>query len=221
MNLKRVLETEFMDTRDEAVDYNSMDHSAVNTLFVDDLLQTGWRGGDAIDVGTGTALIPIELAQRLENCRIMAVDAAIHMLDLARYNVEAAGLVERIQLVQDDSKKLEFADGMFDCVMSNSIVHHIPEPMACIREMVRVCRGGGRIFVRDLMRPKTDEEVAQLVETYAGQENDHQRQMFDDSLRAALTLSEIRQLVGELGFASETVQATSDRHWTWSATHSD
>jgi hypothetical protein len=41
--------------------------------------------------------------------------------------------------------------------------------------------------------------------------------LFRDSLRAALTLNEVRQLVGELGFEGDTVQTTSDRHWTWSA----
>ncbi len=41
--------------------------------------------------------------------------------------------------------------------------------------------------------------------------------MFDDSLRAALTLDEIRALVESLGFDPASVQATSDRHWTWTA----
>jgi hypothetical protein len=41
--------------------------------------------------------------------------------------------------------------------------------------------------------------------------------MFEDSLRAALSLDEIRQLVEQLGFAPDCVQATSDRHWTWAA----
>lgn len=38
--LPRVLETEAMDTLDEALDYNSMDHGEVNRVFVNDL---HWR----------------------------------------------------------------------------------------------------------------------------------------------------------------------------------
>ena len=38
MSLPRILETEVMDTPQEALDYNTMDHSAVNRVFVDDLL---------------------------------------------------------------------------------------------------------------------------------------------------------------------------------------
>ena len=223
MPLKRVLEPEVMDTPEEARDYNAMDHAEVNRLFVDDLLafltEQGITSlGDALDVGTGTALIPIELCQAHADCRVMAIDMAVHMLDLARYNIEAAGLMEQITLAQVDAKAMPYDEGMFDAVVSNSIVHHIPEPMGCLQEMVRVTRKNkGIVFVRDLLRPADDETVKQLVDTYAGNENAHSRQMFDDSLRAALSLEEIRGMISQLGFDPGTVTATSDRHWTWAA----
>ena len=50
---------------------------------------------------------------------------------------------------------------------------------------------------------------------YAGEATPHQRQMFADSLHAALSLDEIRGLIASLGFARDGVQQTSDRHWTW------
>jgi hypothetical protein len=73
------------------------------------------------------------------------------------------------------------------------------------------------LFFRDLLRPDSEEQHAQLVATYAGECNDHQRQMFANSLRAALTIDEVRAIVAPLGFAPETVEQTSDRHWTWAA----
>jgi ubiquinone/menaquinone biosynthesis C-methylase UbiE len=204
MSLERVLEPEVMDSRLEAVDYDSMDHSQVNQLFVADLLAAGLPGDDLLDLGTGTAQIPVELA--------------VEMLDLAVYNVESAGLIERIQLEHVDAKQLPYEDQMFDAVISNSIVHHIPDPYDVLLEATRVVRPGGRLFFRDLMRPATDEQVEQLVQSHAGDENDHQRQMFDDSLRAALSLDEIRELVSRLGLDPATVDASSDRHWTWNTT---
>jgi ubiquinone/menaquinone biosynthesis C-methylase UbiE len=110
---------------------------------------------------------------------------------------------------------MPFKDGMFDVVMSNSIVHHIPEPIHALREAVRVTREGGLLFIRDLLRPNSEEQLNYFVDTYAAGANDHQRQMFADSLHAALSLDEIRSLVGSLGFAADSVQPTSDRHWTW------
>lgn len=222
MSLERVLEPEVMDTAEEARDYNDMDHAEVNRVFVTDLLATigsppEGESWDILDLGTGTALIPIELCQRFPACRVMAIDMAIAMLELARYNVEAAGLTERITLAQVDAKGLGFENGMFDVVISNSIVHHIPEPRTCLAEMHRVTAPGGWLFVRDLYRPGDEATLEGLVTTYAGQENEHSRQMFRESLHAALTLAEIRDLVGELGYGPETVQMNSDRHWTWAA----
>jgi len=215
MTLARILEAEVMDTPEEASDYDSMDHSQVNRAFVDDLLAIADNATDILDLGTGTALIPIELCQRLESGRVMAIDLSIHMLELARYNIEVVGLNERIQLGHVDGKQLPYDDEMFDAVISNSIIHHIPEPLTVLREAVRVATPGGVLFIRDLMRPPSDADVCRLLETHAGQANQHQQQMFDDSLRAALDLDEIRDLVEQLGFPRETVQATSDRHWTW------
>ena len=147
----------------------------------------------------------------------MAIDLSTAMLDLARLNIEVNSLIERIALAHIDSKTLVYDDDQFDLVISNSIVHHIPEPRAVMTEAVRVTKPGGRLFFRDLLRPHDEATVGRLVATYAAKADAHQRQMFDDSLRAALALDEIRELVVALGFAPESVAATSDRHWTWDA----
>ena len=215
MALERVLEPEVMDTYEEARDYDSMGHQEVNTLFVQDLLASGEIGIDVLDVGTGTAQIPVELCRQNEECRVIAIDMAAHMLDLARFNIEVDGFTQRIYLQQIDAKDMNFEQDMFDCIISNSIIHHIPQPRLVLQEAIRVARPGGLLFFRDLMRPGSGEEVSRLVEMYAGDENPHQKQMFDDSLRAALSLEEIREMVTNLGFQGDSVQATSDRHWTW------
>jgi ubiquinone/menaquinone biosynthesis C-methylase UbiE len=222
--LTRILEPEVMDSLEEAFDYDRMDHSAVNRLFADDFLATAparLPGSDAcrvLDVGTGTAQIPIALAPRRNDLRITAIDLAGHMLQLARRNVVQAGLTAQIQLERVDAKVLPFAAGAFDAVISNSIIHHIPEPRTAFREMVRVLRGGGALFVRDLLRPPDLETLDRLVAAYAGEANEHQRQMFRDSLRAALSLEEVAGLLADAGLPPDWVRQTSDRHWTIAGT---
>ena len=61
--------------------------------------------------------------------------------------------------------------------------------------MQRVTREGGILFVRDLMRPADPETLAQLVETYTGEETKYSQKLFADSLHAALSLDEIRAMV--------------------------
>jgi ubiquinone/menaquinone biosynthesis C-methylase UbiE len=215
--LPRTLEPEVMDSPEEARDYDSMDHAAVNDHFVADF-RAVWNGDNPIlDVGTGTAQIPIALCRLAPAARVVAVDAADSMLAIGRENVSRAGLADRLELKLADAKKLPFADAAFAAVISNSIVHHIPEPAAVLAEMVRVLWPGGRIFVRDLLRPADTGTLDRLVNQYAGGANDHQRTMFADSLRAALTLAEVRALVAGHGLDPADVRPTSDRHWTWSA----
>jgi ubiquinone/menaquinone biosynthesis C-methylase UbiE len=215
--LPRVLEPEVMDSAEEAVDYDQMDHSHVNQLFVSDLLQLRPTLVNVLDVGTGTAQIPIALCKRHPTGHAIAIDLAQHMLRVGQANLEKAGLTERIKLQLCDAKAMPFAAATFDAVVSNSIVHHIPEPFAVIQEMVRVVQPGGLLFVRDLLRPVDAAVLRQLVQTYAGDANAHQQKMFGDSLHAALTLAEVREMVSRVGFDGATVQQTSDRHWTWVA----
>jgi ubiquinone/menaquinone biosynthesis C-methylase UbiE len=206
-----------MDSAAEAHDYDTMDHSHVNAVFVADLLQLQHDFSTVLDVGTGTAQIPLELCKRQLQARVIAIDMAAHMLEVGRANVQRAGLAERIDLRLCDAKHMPFVDSAFDLVMSNSIVHHIPEPFAVFTEMARVVKPGGLVFVRDLLRPNDAATLRSLVQQYAGDANAHQQQMFADSLHAALTLDEAQAMVMRVGFAAATVTQTSDRHWTWAA----
>lgn len=215
--LDRILEPEVMDSAEEARDYDSMDHEAVNDAFAAEFL-TVWNGRNPIlDVGTGTAQIPIEIARQSPEPQLVAIDLADHMLSLAKRNVKRAGFTERIRIEKADAKKFHFADAHFGAVISNSIVHHIPDPTLCFAEMHRVCSPGGVLFVRDLVRPDDRAALDHLVKTYAAGANDHQRKMFAESLHAALTLAEVRDLVMRTGYDPNGVKQSSDRHWTWSA----
>lgn len=229
--LDRVLEPEVMDTVEEAVDYDAMDHAEVNRRFVDDLLTVlagtefaaAGRTCRLLDLGTGTAQIPIALIRRARETgfaaklEIAAVDLAAEMLVVAKANVIAAAMTDVIRLERLDAKTLPYPPNRFSGVVSNSIVHHIPEPREALEEAVRVTAAGGLLFFRDLLRPNDEATLAKLVDLYAAGANDHQRQLFAQSLRAALTVTEVQELVKSLGFEPSTVTATSDRHWTWSA----
>ena len=104
--LPRVLEPEVMDSAEEARDYDAMDHSAVNRVFVADFLAV-WDGRNPVlDVGAGTAQIPIELCRQSADGHVVAVDLAEQMLAVGRDNVCRAGLSDRIRLERCDAKRL-------------------------------------------------------------------------------------------------------------------
>lgn len=221
--LQRVLEPEVMDTPEEARDYDAMDHALVNERFCADLLAQGELGPSVLDVGTGTALIPIELCKRAPGVRVVAIDLATHMLALGEKNVARAGLQDRVVLEKIDAKRMPYGDGSFTTTVSNSIIHHIPDPHAVLAEMARVTASGGLVFIRDLARPATEADVDRLVALYAGEPPadpaakasfENQRELLRASLHAALTVDEVVAMANASGLAGCSVKLTSDRHWT-------
>jgi ubiquinone/menaquinone biosynthesis C-methylase UbiE len=218
--LHRVLEPEVMSDWDDADCYDQMDHQAVNNQFAIDLIEAAEKanaklGPDICDIGTGTALIPIELCKRVPKIRVMAVDASVSMLEFAKCRIEVAGMRDRIQLAKGDANALEFADKYFDTLMSNSIVHHLASPQGFFQQCARLCREGGLIFVRDLLRPQNLDELEALVQTYTKNEMPIAQQLLRQSLHAALSLAEVEELVTSSGMDATNLSATSDRHWTW------
>jgi ubiquinone/menaquinone biosynthesis C-methylase UbiE len=226
--LPRTPEPEIMDSEAEARDYDAMDHEQVNASFCADLLAVRPRPRRVLDAGAGTALIAIELCRRSPDTTIEAIDLAFHMLALAAHNVQRAGMQGRIRLARMDAKATTWPAGSFDTVVSNSLVHHIPDPRAVFGEMWRLVGDGGVLFVRDLARPIDAVQVERLAERYASPPEGNpsnadgdasvmharQRALFVASLHAALTVDEVRAMVGPLGVPGGAVRMTSDRHWT-------
>jgi ubiquinone/menaquinone biosynthesis C-methylase UbiE len=214
--LPRRLEPEVMNDEAEARAYDAMDHGTVNRSFVVDFLRAWGGRSPVLDVATGSAQLPIALAREVAGAEIVGVDLSEPMLRLGRDNVRAARLSDRIRLERGDAKRLGYAAGRFGAVVCNAAIHHIPEPRLALAEIARVASANATIFVRDLVRPTSEAEVIRLVDLYAGSDADaQQKAMFQASFWAALTVEEVRSIVIDLGFSGDTVQLTSDRHWTW------
>ncbi len=209
--LARILEPELMDS----LQYDRMDFREVNEDFAQTALNLGARG-HILDLGTGTARIPITLCRLANNStiKITAIDLAQSMLDLAQANVTEAKLNHQITLELADAKQLPYPDRFFDMVISNSIVHHLADPRPCLAEAMRVLKPGGGVLIRDLMRPNTIEELEEKVNKIGENYNQYQKDLFYNSLHAAFTLTEMAEMLRELNYQGVRIYASSDRHWT-------
>jgi len=180
--LHRVLEPEAMDTPEDARDYDAMDHSAVNARFVADFLAAHGRcqGGEILDVGTGTARIAIALCQSDPTARVLGIDLAEAMLERARRKRgrrrpdQAA-----VACLQGDAKALAWPDGRFEAVMSNTIVHHIPDPARPWRRWPARSRPAAPCSSATWPGHPPSREVATLVAFYAGGEAPAARALFE------------------------------------------
>ena len=211
MTMERTLEPEVMDTAEEADGYDSMNHEEPNRAFVDRLLQLG-AGGRVLDIGCGPGHVAVLLAAQLPQARIVGVDLARHMLEHAERHRAGSPHAERIEFRLADAKALEFEDGSFDTVCSNTILHHIPDPRPFLAEAARVLAPGGVFLVRDLFRPETPERALELVAKHAADADAYQQELFRASLHAAFTPDELRRIANESGLEQAELVLDTDRH---------
>jgi ubiquinone/menaquinone biosynthesis C-methylase UbiE len=213
--MKRVLEPEVMDTPLEATDYDAMDLTEVNTDFAKQAIALGpAEKALVLDAGTGPGRIPVLMCQMQPQWQIIAIDLAKSMLQIASQHIQQANLQSRIHLQLVDAKCLPYEDEKFDMVVSNSLVHHLPDPASFFSEIKRVLKPNGAIFLRDLFRPGDEEILNALVESIGKEYNEHQKKLFRNSLQAALTLDEVKQLISQVGLQKVEVYPSSNRHWT-------
>ena len=212
--LQRVLETEVMDTWEDALEYDAMDFTEVNTAFALRAKELGPPSGMVLDCGTGTARIPILIAHQNPNVRIVAIDLSLNMLKKGNANVADAGLTGAISVRRVDAKSLTFSNASYDMLISNSLIHHLPDPLSFLKEINRVIKPYSGVLIRDLIRPDNLGIVDQLVKKYAGDCNDRQQKLYRDSLHAAFTLKEAAEFLAASGIEGATVVQSSDRHWS-------
>ena len=227
--MQRVLEPEVMDSWEEAVEYDAMDFMEVNTAFAQRVIELGPPfSARVLDAGTGSARIPVLLCQMRHGksfaessapmkpnlWQVFGIDLAKNMLQIGYKHVEQAGLQQQIVLELVDAKHLPYQDGHFEMVVSNSLVHHLPEPLPFFLEVSRVLKPSGAILIRDLIRPPDQETINGLVESIGAEYDTRQKQLFRDSLHAALTLDEVKCLIEQSGLQGVMVYQSSERHWT-------
>jgi ubiquinone/menaquinone biosynthesis C-methylase UbiE len=199
-SLPRVPEPEVMESDEEAAAYSSaaaQDHlKRLDNAFVDQVLTLGITSGLALDVGTGPGQIPIKLALRLPYLKIIGLDLSDAMLNKARHDAQASGVADRVAFQIGDATRLAFPDGHFDLVICNSLLHHVPHPLATLNELARVTRPEGAILLRDLRRPSAlalPFHLAWFGRHYHGL----MKKLFRDSVRAAYTEDELRELLSQ------------------------
>jgi SAM-dependent methyltransferase len=100
--------------------------------------RAGWR---VLDVAAGNGNATLAAARR--GCAVTSTDYVPSLLDAGRQRAMAEG--HDIAFQEADAEKLPFADASFDAVLSTFGVMFTPDQEQAAREMLRVCRPGGKI----------------------------------------------------------------------------
>jgi ubiquinone/menaquinone biosynthesis C-methylase UbiE len=170
-------------------------------------------GGLALDVGCGPADIPLQFAAEHSKARIDALDGAPAMLALAQQRLRRVPqLAGRVRLFCSTLPTDELAAHGYHAVLSNSLLHHLADPLELWRTIRRCGRPDAAVLVMDLRRPESEQAVDDLVAQYAGDAPEVLRRDFRNSLFAAYTPEEIQSQLAEAGLHTLSVAIVSDRH---------
>ena len=120
-----------------------------------------WRGDESVlDVGCGRGLLAVGAAKRVSSGTVTGVDVwnrhavSDNRAGSVLENAAIEGVRDRVAVKEGDARKLPFADGTFDAVVSNFVLHELKsradrQQMMC--EVARVLKPGGRVALVDFI----------------------------------------------------------------------
>lgn len=117
---------------------------------VREMLSAGLGCGALLELSPGPGYVGLELARQLGSRSLTGCENSPLMVPIARKNAAEYGLAANYVL--GSAADLPFADGSFDCVVSNGSLHEWETPRLVFDEIWRVLRPGGRFCVTDLRR---------------------------------------------------------------------
>jgi cyclopropane fatty-acyl-phospholipid synthase-like methyltransferase len=212
--MDRILEPELMEDEAQVFAYAHADFEEENQGFVERFRDyfPDFSEGRVLDLGCGPADIPIRFAKLYPACQVMGVDASAQMIKIGNQAVRQAGLSDRIMLRCERFETIAGAN-VADGGISNSLLHHVPNPLLFWNKLRQLVKPGSPVLVMDLLRPESSEEAQAIVDRYAVNEPEVLRRDFYNSLLAAFTEDEVTTQLARMNLTRLLIDVPDDRHW--------
>lgn len=126
--------------------------------MMDKMMKESWRKnilkhvqGNVLEVGIGTGA---NLTLYPKGIHLTGIDFSPGMLKHARK--KAASLAFPVELIEMDAQQMTFLDHTFDYVVATCVYCSVPDPIAGLKEMRRVCKRDGKILLLEHMRSENE-----------------------------------------------------------------
>lgn len=118
--------------------------------LISDLMKRG--ASDILDVASGTGDIALWIARENPQAHVTASDFSAGMLEVARRRIAEGGYVN-VNTCEQNAMQMTFADDSFDCATISFGLRNMPDYAHVLREMARVTKPGGYVYVLDSSFP--------------------------------------------------------------------
>lgn len=153
--------------------------------FVEKFLEIhGSPSGSLIDLCCGTGDIANKFKSKFKNLSVVGYDESEDMLSFSNQ--------QNISFV---NKSIDSIDGIFDNIISNNAYHHFDNVEDFWNVVTRISHSKSRILISDVVRPKSEEEVSQIVKDILG-DNSPFEESFTLSLTASYSEEELKNHAG-------------------------
>jgi trans-aconitate methyltransferase len=209
----RIPEPELMNDLEQVLAYAEADFSDTDRFFVNRLKANFPNASFSriLDLGCGPGNITYLLAEAFPNAHILGIDGAERMIDLAKKRFAGdSGLIEWDVVSLPWEKVPNHCP--FDLIVSNSLLHHLHNPMVLWDAIKSAGKAGSLFWIGDLRRPDSRMEATKRVNTYAKEAPDVLKKDYFNSLLAAFTPDEIAAQLEIAGLHDVLIDCPTDRH---------
>jgi ubiquinone/menaquinone biosynthesis C-methylase UbiE len=102
---------------------------------------TRFTGKKVLEVGIGAGTDFIQWARA--GCEAYGIDLTEESIEHLKHRLKLEGLNAK-EFKVADSESLPYKDDLFDLVYSWGVIHHTPDTQAALKELIRVCKPGGK-----------------------------------------------------------------------------
>jgi ubiquinone/menaquinone biosynthesis C-methylase UbiE len=205
---------DLMNEQDQAAAYAAADwsesHGKIPRHFRERF--PAFSSGSVLDLGCGTADVTVRFVQAFPGVTALGVDGSDAMLSFGRRRVREEALESRIRLENHYLPDPSLEKQQFDAVISNSLLHHVLDPVAFWRTAAKCVKRNGAVLIVDLLRPADHETAVRLVSEHAKDAPPVLRRDFIASLHAAYSIDEVRQQLVAVGLPQFRVDQVDALH---------
>jgi SAM-dependent methyltransferase len=123
--------------------FEKMLHDYLDAMQID-------RAETVLDMGCGTGVAARAIARRPGfSGRVLGIDLSPALAQKAAQLAADEGLGGRVEFRPGDSRKLDIADAGFDAVVAHTLLSHVDDPLAVVKEAARIVRPAGTVGIFD------------------------------------------------------------------------